>query len=165
MFYKSLLGLSVAGCLLSIAFVAGAAVVAYTVFSKAPRVAIRPPVPDSLTRAMRARRALAPDDVALYAYQPAGQEDTTLLLLTRRRTVVVTQASSLLVAVGLAALAFSGVDVVWPYFVLAFLGGSALVFDAPNRHALTFQLVAAPTSKIALFSLSSTIFSTRVDDS
>src|SRR5438874_777399 len=90
MFYKSLLGLSVAGCLLSIAFVAGAAVVAYTVFSKAPKVAIRPPVPDSLTRAMRARRALAPDDVALYAYQPAGQEDSTLLLLTRRRTVVVT---------------------------------------------------------------------------
>jgi hypothetical protein len=90
MFYKSLLGLGVAGCLLSVAFVAGAAVVAYTVFSKAPKVAIRPPVPDSLTRALRARRALAPGDVALYAYQPAGQEDTTLLLLTRRRTVVVT---------------------------------------------------------------------------
>ena len=90
MFYKSLLGLGVAGCLLSIAFVAGAAVVAYTVFSKAPKIAIRPPVPDSLTRAMRARRALAPGDVALYAYQPAGQEDTTLLLLTRRRTVVLT---------------------------------------------------------------------------
>ncbi len=90
MFYKSLLGLGVAGCLLSIAFVAGAAVVAYTVFSKTPKVVIRPPVPDSLTRAMRARRALAPGDVALYAYQPAGQEDTTLLLLTRRRTVVLT---------------------------------------------------------------------------
>jgi hypothetical protein len=29
----------------------------------------------------------------------------------------------------------------WPYFVLAFLGGGALVFDAPNRHALTYQLV------------------------
>jgi MFS family permease len=38
-------------------------------------------------------------------------------------------------------LAFSGVSELWPYFVLAFLGGSALVFDAPNRHALTFQLV------------------------
>src|SRR5439155_1548437 len=66
------------------------AVVLYTVFSKAPEVAIRPPVPDSLTRALRARRALNPGDVALYAYQPAGQEDTTLLLLTRRRTVVIT---------------------------------------------------------------------------
>ena len=61
--------------------------------------------------------------------------------LDNRRTVIVTQASSLLVACGLAGLAFSDVRVVWPYFVLAFLGGSALVFDAPNRHALTFQLV------------------------
>ncbi len=58
-----------------------------------------------------------------------------------RRTVIVTQASSMLVAGSLAALAFSGADRVWPFFVLAFLGGAALVFDAPNRHALTFQLV------------------------
>ena len=47
----------------------------------------------------------------------------------------------MVVAAGLAVLAFSGVDELWPYFVLAFLGGAALVFDAPNRHALTFQLV------------------------
>jgi len=58
-----------------------------------------------------------------------------------RRVVIVTQASSMLIAAGLAVLALSGVDQLWPYFVLAFLGGSALVFDAPNRHALTFQLV------------------------
>jgi MFS family permease len=58
-----------------------------------------------------------------------------------RRFVIVTQASSMLIAAGLAGLAFSHVDVLWPYFVLAFLGGAALVFDAPNRHALTFQLV------------------------
>jgi MFS family permease len=61
--------------------------------------------------------------------------------LDNRRTVIVTQAGSLLVAAGLASLAFAGVHEVWPYFVLAFLGGAALVFDAPNRHALTFQLV------------------------
>ena len=90
MFYKSLLSLAVAGCLLFIAFVAGAAVVAYTVFSKAPRIAAAAPIPDSLARTLRARRALLPGDVAVYAYQPGGQEDTTLLLLTRRRTVVVT---------------------------------------------------------------------------
>jgi serine/threonine-protein kinase len=90
MFYKSLLGLSVAGCLVFIAFVAGAAVVAYTVFSKPPRIAARAPLPDSLTRMLRARRALAAGEVALFAYQPGGQEDTTLLLLTRRRTTVVT---------------------------------------------------------------------------
>ncbi|HKP17628.1 MAG TPA: MFS transporter [Gaiellaceae bacterium] len=58
-----------------------------------------------------------------------------------RRVVIVTQASSMFVAAGLAGLALSGVDEVWPYFVLAFAGGAALVFDAPNRHALTFQLV------------------------
>jgi serine/threonine-protein kinase len=90
MFYKSLLGLTVAGCLLFIAFVAGAAVVAYTLFSKPPRVEARAPIPDSLARMLRARRALTTGDVALFAYQPAGQEDTTLFLLTRRRTVVVT---------------------------------------------------------------------------
>jgi MFS family permease len=61
--------------------------------------------------------------------------------LDNRRTVIVTQTSSLLVAAGLATLAFWGIGEVWPYFVLAFLGGAALVFDAPNRHALTFQLV------------------------
>ncbi len=58
-----------------------------------------------------------------------------------RRVVIVTQASSMLVAAALAVLAFSGVHQIWPYFVLALLGGAALVFDAPNRHALTFQLV------------------------
>jgi serine/threonine-protein kinase len=90
MFYKSLVGLGVAGCLLFVAFVAGAAVVAYTVFSKPPRVASQAPLPASLARTLRARRALTAGDAAVYAYQPGGQEDTTLLLLTRRRIVVVT---------------------------------------------------------------------------
>jgi MFS family permease len=58
-----------------------------------------------------------------------------------RRVVILTQTVSMVVAAGLAILAFGGVAATWPYFVLAFLGGSALVFDAPNRHALTFQLV------------------------
>jgi len=58
-----------------------------------------------------------------------------------RRVVIVTQASSMLVAAALAVFAFSGLHEIWPYFLLAFLGGAALVFDAPNRHALTFQLV------------------------
>ena len=90
MFYRSLVGLSVAGCLLFIAFAGGAAAVAYYVFSKPPRIAARAPLPDSVARMLRARGALLPGDVALSAYQPAGPEDSTLLLLTRRRTVVVT---------------------------------------------------------------------------
>ena len=90
MFYKSLVGIGVAGCLLFIAFVAGAAVVAYTIFSKAPTIAAERPIPESLAQRLRNRRALATGDVAEYVYQPAGQEDTTLLLLTQRRLAVVT---------------------------------------------------------------------------
>jgi len=89
-FYRSLVGLGVAVLLLSIAAAFGAGLVAYYVFSKPPRVSARLPLPDSLTRGLRARRALLPGDVGLFAYRPSGQEDTTLLLLTRRRTVVVT---------------------------------------------------------------------------
>ena len=58
-----------------------------------------------------------------------------------RRFVILTQSGSMVIAAALAVLAFSGVRQVWPFYVLAFLGGAALVFDAPNRHALTFQLV------------------------
>jgi MFS family permease len=58
-----------------------------------------------------------------------------------RRFVILTQSGSMVIAAALAVLAFSGVHQVWPFYVLAFLGGAALVFDAPNRHALTFQLV------------------------
>src|SRR5258705_2964089 len=64
MFYRSLVGLSIAGCLLFIAFAGGAAAVAYYVFSKPPRVAAHAPLPDSLTRVLPARRALLPGDIA-----------------------------------------------------------------------------------------------------
>jgi hypothetical protein len=87
---KSLIGLGVAGCLAFIAFVAGAAVVAYTVFSKAPKIVATEPIPDGLARMLRDRRALASGDIAEYVFQPGGQEDTTLFLVTRRRAVVVT---------------------------------------------------------------------------
>src|ERR1044072_3294010 len=64
MFYRSLVGLGVAGCLLFIAFAGGAAAVAYYVFSKPPRIAARPPLPDSLARTLRARHALPPPRAA-----------------------------------------------------------------------------------------------------
>jgi MFS family permease len=58
-----------------------------------------------------------------------------------RRQVMVTQASSMVVAAALTALAFSGADAVWLAYVLAAASGTALVFDAPARHSLTFQMV------------------------
>ncbi|HEY6583960.1 MAG TPA: MFS transporter [Gaiellaceae bacterium] len=58
-----------------------------------------------------------------------------------RRQVMVTQASSMIVAAALTALAVSGAEIVWLAYVLAAASGTALVFDAPARHALTFQMV------------------------
>jgi MFS family permease len=58
-----------------------------------------------------------------------------------RRQVMVTQASSMVVATALTILAFSGAEIVWLAYLLAAAAGTALVFDAPARHALTFQMV------------------------
>jgi MFS family permease len=58
-----------------------------------------------------------------------------------RRLVIGTQTASMVVAAALAALAFSGAAQVWQAYALAAFAGTALVFDAPGRHALTFQMV------------------------
>jgi MFS family permease len=58
-----------------------------------------------------------------------------------RRLVMTTQAAALLVSIALAVLALTDSATVWAAYVLAFLGGTTFVFDAPGRHALTFQLV------------------------
>jgi MFS family permease len=58
-----------------------------------------------------------------------------------RRLFAATQLGSLTVSVALAVLAFSGDAKLWQVYALATLGGTAMVFDGPGRHALTFQLV------------------------
>jgi len=58
-----------------------------------------------------------------------------------RRLVITTQSAQMVVAVALAALTLSGAATLWQAYVLAVLGGTALVFDAPGRNALTFQMV------------------------
>jgi MFS family permease len=61
--------------------------------------------------------------------------------LDNRRLLIATQLSSMVVSVALALLAFSGDAQAWMAYLLALLGGTAMVFDAPARHALTFQMV------------------------
>jgi MFS family permease len=61
--------------------------------------------------------------------------------LDNRRLVMTTQTASMIVAAALTALAFSGAEVVWLAYLLAAAAGTALVFDAPGRQALTFQMV------------------------
>lgn len=58
-----------------------------------------------------------------------------------RRTMMVTQAVSMAISAALAALVLSGAAVLWQVYALAVLAGTTAVFDAPNRHALTFQMV------------------------
>ena len=76
--------------LVGVGAVAGLGLVAFAVFSRAPRLAVSAPVPDSLTQALRRQRALPTGDVALYVFAPRGTDDTTLLLVTRRVVSVVT---------------------------------------------------------------------------
>ena len=87
---KSLVGLGVAGCLAFVAFVAGAMVVAFAVFSKPPKLSVTAPLPDTLTQALRRQHALGSRDTAEYVFVPAGPEDSILLLVARRSVAVVT---------------------------------------------------------------------------
>lgn len=58
-----------------------------------------------------------------------------------RRLVLWAQAAQMAVSAALAALALSGRASLPTVYALAVLGGIALVFDAPGRQALTYQLV------------------------
>jgi MFS family permease len=58
-----------------------------------------------------------------------------------RRLVMVTQAGSMTVSALLTLMTVTGSVTLPLVFVLAALGGIALVFDAPGRQALTYELV------------------------
>jgi len=76
--------------LVGLGVVGGLLLVVLTVLSKAPRVSVRAPIPDSLAQPLRRQGALAPGDAALYVFSPRGADDTTLLLVARRSVAVVT---------------------------------------------------------------------------
>src|SRR6185436_9240908 len=59
----------------------------------------------------------------------------------RRKLMLITQLGGAIVAAVLAALAFAGLTVVWPIYVLAAVGAAASAFDAPARQALVPMLV------------------------
>jgi MFS family permease len=61
--------------------------------------------------------------------------------IDNRRLVIATQAAQMAVSFALTALAFSGWESLPVVYLLALLGGTALVFDAPGRQSLTFQMV------------------------
>ena len=59
----------------------------------------------------------------------------------RRRLMLATQTGSTLVALALAAVAFSGGPSVWPVYALAAAGAAVSSFDLPARQALMPMLV------------------------
>jgi MFS family permease len=61
--------------------------------------------------------------------------------IDNRKLVIATQSVSMTFSAILAALVLTGAETLWLVFLLAILSGTALVFDAPGRHALTFQMV------------------------
>ena len=61
--------------------------------------------------------------------------------IDNRRLVIGTQTVSMIFSATFAVLVIGGLETVWVVYVLAILSSTALVFDAPGRHALTFQMV------------------------
>jgi MFS family permease len=61
--------------------------------------------------------------------------------IDNRRLVMWTQAAQMAVSLALTVFAFAGLENIPAIYALAFLGGTALVFDAPGRQSLTFQMV------------------------
>ncbi len=58
-----------------------------------------------------------------------------------RRTVIVTQAVQMFFSAVLAVITLVGHVQLWEVYAIAALTGTALVFDAPSRQNLTFQMV------------------------
>lgn len=59
----------------------------------------------------------------------------------RRFMMIATSVGGAVVAMALAVLAFAGVKLLWPVYLLAGLGAAASAFDAPARHSLLPNLV------------------------
>ena len=61
--------------------------------------------------------------------------------IDNRKLVIGTQTVSMVFSALLAVLVLAGLETLWLIYLLAMLSSTALVFDAPGRHALTFQMV------------------------
>jgi MFS family permease len=61
--------------------------------------------------------------------------------IDNRKLVIGTQTVSMIFSALFAVLVLGGLETLWIVYVLAILSSTALVFDAPGRHALTFQMV------------------------
>jgi MFS family permease len=61
--------------------------------------------------------------------------------IENRKLVIATQTLMMCFSLLFAVLVLGGLETLWVVYLLAILSSTALVFDAPGRHALTFQMV------------------------
>ena len=61
--------------------------------------------------------------------------------IDNRKLVLGTQTASMVMSALFTVLVLGGLETLWVVYLLAVLSSTALVFDAPGRHALTFQMV------------------------
>ena len=61
--------------------------------------------------------------------------------IDNRKLVIGTQTVSMIFSALFTVLVLGGLETLWVIYLLAILSSTALVFDAPGRHALTFQMV------------------------
>jgi MFS family permease len=76
-----------------------------------------------------------------------------------RRVVMATQAAQMIFSAVLAAITLLGHVQLWEIYAIAVLMGCALVFDAPSRQNLTFQMVGRDELPNAI-ALNSSLFNT-----
>jgi MFS family permease len=76
-----------------------------------------------------------------------------------RRVVMATQAAQMVLSAVLAAVTLLGHVQLWEIYAIAVLIGCALVFDAPSRQNLTFQMVGRDELPNAI-ALNSSLFNT-----
>jgi MFS family permease len=76
-----------------------------------------------------------------------------------RRVVIVTQSVQMVFSAVLATVTLLGHVQLWEVYAIAVLTGSALVFDAPSRQNLTFQMVGRDELPNAI-ALNSSLFNT-----
>jgi MFS family permease len=79
--------------------------------------------------------------------------------LDNRRTVILTQSVQMVFSAVLAAVTLFGHVQLWEVYAIAALTGTALVFDAPARQNLTFQMVGRDELPNAI-ALNSSLFNT-----
>lgn len=78
--------------------------------------------------------------------------------MVRRKVLIVTQSVSMLIALSMAFLIFSGAIEVWHIMAAAVLNGISNAFDTPFRHAFLVELVTDKKDLPNAIALNSTLF-------